>query len=62
MNNLHFALHSLDVHQNKHIILIGYFNFFPDTNLEATGDSSYLKKKPVAKLIKIEERFDLCDI
>ena len=52
LNNLHFALHSLDVHQNKHIILIGYFNFFPDTNLEAKGDSSYLKKKTCSKINK----------
>ena len=62
MNNLHLLLDSLDVHQNKQIILAGDFNLFLDTTLEAKGGSPCLKKKSVAKLIKIEEHFDLCDI
>ena len=62
MNNLHLLLDSLDIHQNKQIILAGDFNLFLDTTLEAEGGSPCLKKKSVAKLIKIKEHFDLCDI
>ena len=62
LNNLHLLLDSLDIHQNKQIILAGDFNLFLDTTLEAEGGSPCLKKKSVAKLIKIKEHFDLCDI
>ena len=62
MNNLHLLLDSLDIHQNKQIILAGDFNLFLDTTLEAEGGSPCLKKKSVAKLIKIKEHFDLCNI
>ena len=62
MTNLHLLLDSLDIHQNKQIILAGDFNLFLDTTLEAEGGSPCLKKKSVAELIKINEHFDLCDI
>ena len=62
LNNFHPLLDSLDIHQNKQIILAGDFNLFLDTTLEAEGGSPCLKKKSVAKLIKIKEHFDLCDI
>ena len=62
MNNLHLLLYSLDIHQNKQIILAWDFNLFLDTTLEAEGGSPCLKKKFVAKLIKIKEHFDLCNI
>ena len=54
LNNLHLLLDSLDIHQNKQIILAGDFNLFLDTTLEAEGGSPCLKKKSVAKLIKIK--------
>ena len=62
MNNLHLLLDGLDIHQNKQIILAGDFNLFLDTTLESGGGSPCLKKKSVAKLIKIKENFDLCNI
>ena len=62
LNNLHLLLDSLDIHRNKQIILAGDFNLFLDTTLEAEGGSPCLKKKSVAKLIKIKEHFYLCDI
>ena len=62
MKNLHLLLDRLDIHQNERIILAGDFNLFLDTTLEAEGGSPCLKKKSVAKLIKIKEHFDLCDI
>ena len=62
MNNLHLLLDSLDIHQNKQIILAGDFNLFLDTTLEAEGGSPCLKKKSVAKLIKIKGHLDLRDI
>ena len=61
LNNLHFLLDSLDIHQNKQIIPAGDFNLFLDTTLEAEGGSPCLLKKSVAKLIKIKEHFDLYD-
>ena len=39
LNNLHLLLDSLDIHQNKQIILAGDFNLFLDTTLEAEGGS-----------------------
>ena len=51
-DNLHLLLDSLDIHQNKQLILAGNFNLFLDTTLEAEGDSPCLKKKSLAKLIK----------
>ena len=62
MKNLHLLLDRLDIHQNEQIILAGDFNIFLDTTLEAKRGSPCLKNKSVAKLIKIEEHFDLCDI
>ena len=62
LNNLHLLLDILDIHQNKQIILAGDFNLSLGTTLEAEGGSPCLKKKSVAKLIKIKEQFDLCDI
>ena len=62
LNNLHLLLDSLDIHQNKQITLAGDFNLFLDTTLEAEGGSPCLKEKSVAKLIKMKEHFDLCDI
>ena len=62
LNNLHLLLGSLDIHQIKQIILAGDFNLFLDTTLDTEGGTPCLKKKSVAKLIKIKQHFDLCDI
>ena len=55
-------LDSLDTDQNKQLILVGRFSLFPDTTLAAKGVSPYLKNKSLAKVIKIKDCFDLCDI
>ena len=62
LNNLHLLLDSLDIPQNKQIILAGDINIFLDATLEVEGGSHYLKRKSVAELIKIKEHLDLCDI
>ena len=62
LNNLHLLLGSLDIHQIKQIILAGDFNFFLDTTLDTEGGAPCLKKKSVAKVIKIQQHFGLCDI
>ena len=59
MNNLHFLLDKLDIHQSKQIILAGDLNLFLDTILEAKWGSLCLKKS-VAKLTETKEHFDLC--
>ena len=43
-------------------MLVTNFNLFLDTALESKWSSPCLKKKYVAKLIKIKEHFDLCNI
>ena len=43
MNNLYLLVDSLDIHQNKQIILAGYFNLFLDTVLGANGNSPCCK-------------------
>ena len=45
----------------KNVSII-FFNLFLDTTSEAEGGSPCFKKKSFAKLIKIKEHFDLCDI
>ena len=47
---------------DKHIVLAGDFNFFFDTSLDSYGGKPTLKKKAIAKFIKLKEKFDLCDI
>ena len=60
--NFHLLLNSLDIYQNKQIILAGDFNLFLDATLEFKWSFPFLKKKYVAKLLKIKEHFELCDI
>lgn len=52
--NSHLLLDGLDIYQNKQIILAEEFNLFLDTILESKWSSPCLKKKSVAKLIKIK--------
>ena len=44
------------------IVLGGHFNVIFDISLESLGGNPCLKKKSIAKLIQIKEKFDLCDI
>ena len=44
------------------IIFGGDFNLFFDIALDCSGGNPTLKKKSIAKLLKIVDKFDLCDI
>ena len=46
----------------KNTVFGGNFNQFFEDKLEAQGVNPVLKKKSLAKLIQIKEKFDLCDI
>ena len=48
--------------QSKNIVLGGDFNVIFDISLESLGRNPCLKKKSIANLIQIKEKFDLCDI
>ena len=48
--------------QSKNIVLGGDFNVMFNISLESLGGNPCLKKKSIAKLIQIKEKFDLCDI
>ena len=48
--------------QNKNIVLGGDFNVIFNISLEGSGGNPCLKKKSIAKLIKIKEKFNLFDI
>ena len=48
--------------QSKNIVLGGDFNVIFDISFESLGGNPCLKKKSIAKLIQIKEKFDLCDI
>ena len=48
--------------QSKNIVLGGDFNVIFVISLESLGGDPCLKKKSIAKLIQIKEKFDLCDI
>ena len=47
---------------DKHIVLGGNFNFFFNTSLDLYRGSPILKKKSIAKFIKLKKKSDLCDI
>ena len=48
--------------QSKNIVLGGDINVVFDISLESLGGNPCLKKKSIAKLIQIREKFNLCDI
>ena len=45
----------------KQIVLAGDFNLYFNSNLEAKGGKPILKEKSVARVIVLEEEYDLCD-
>ena len=55
-------LEKIDDINNKSIVFGGDFNLFFEAKLEEQGGYPVLKKKSLAKLIQIKEKFDLCDI
>ena len=40
----------------------GDFNLFSDSKLDAQGRNPTIKRKPLAKLIKLKKSYELCDI
>ena len=50
-----------DIHEYK-IILGGDFNFVLERDLDAEGGAKTMMPKSIAELIKIESKFELCDI
>ena len=42
--------------------MAGYFNLLFDSILDALGGNPNMKKKSLAKLIKLKESYNLCDI
>ena len=46
---------------DKHIVLAGNFNVFFDTFPDSYGGKPTLKKKSMAKIIELKEKFDLFD-
>ena len=62
MEELKSLLKNLDISKNKCIIFAGEFNIFFNSKLEAKSDKLLLKRKYIAKLVKIKESLDICDI
>ena len=42
--------------------MVGNFNLFFDSKLDAQGGNPIIKKKSLVKLIELKENYDLCDI
>ena len=55
-------LKTFDIDPNKHIVMAGDFNLFFNQKLDTAGGNPTLKRKSLAKLIKLKEAYDLCDI
>ena len=62
LSDLSNMLEKIDDINNKSIVFGGDFNLFFEAKLEEQGGYPVLKKKSLAKLIQIKEKFDLCDI
>ena len=62
LNNLFVLLTTFDINPNKHLIMNGDFNLFFNSKLDTAGGNPTLKRNSLAKLIKLKETYDLCDI
>ena len=62
LQDLNDLLDQVDFTQGKRIVFGGDFNLFFDDTCDAKGGKPSLKQKSIAKLIKIFEIYDLCDI
>ena len=62
MSDLFALLKTFDINPSKHLIMAGDFNLFFNSNLDAAGENSTLKRKSLAKFIELKESYDLCDI
>ena len=57
LNNLFALLKTFDINPNKHIIMAGDFNLFFNSKLDAAGGNPTLRRKSLAKLIKLKEAY-----
>ena len=62
LNNFSSLLENFAVTLEKNLILAGDFNLFLNSKLDAKGGKPPIKKKSLAKLIRLKESCDLCDI
>ena len=62
LGNMFVLLEKFDINPNKQIIMAGDFNLFFNSKLDAQGKYPTIKRKSLAKLIKLKESYDLCDI
>ena len=62
MSNLFALLKTFDINPSKQLIMAGDFNLFFNSNLDAAGENSTLKRKSLTKFIELKEAYDLCDI
>ena len=61
LGNMFVLLEKFDINPNKQIIMAGDFNLFFNSKLDAQGKYPTIKRKSLAKLIKLKESYDLCD-
>ena len=62
LNDLSELMKKVNIIHGKKIVLAGDLNLFFDSNLEARGDKPILKEKSVARIVELNENYDLCDI
>ena len=62
LSDLFALLKTFDINPRKQLIMAGDFNLFFNSNLDAAGENSTLKRKSLAKFIELKEAYDLCDI
>ena len=62
LSSLFELLEEFDISLAKQLVMVGDFNSFFNSKLEAHGGNPTLKKKSLAKLIEFKETYDLFDI
>jgi exonuclease III len=62
LNKLNNELESFDDLEHHKVIIAGDFNFIYDTTMDAKGGNPSLKMKSLDAIIRIREKYDLCDI
>ena len=62
LSNLFALLKTFDIDLDKRIIMAGNFNLFFNSKLDAAVGNKTLKRKSLAKLIRLQVAYDLCDI
>ena len=62
LSSLFELLEEFDISPAKQLVMVGDFNLFFNSKLEAHGGNPTLKKKSLAKLIEFKEAYDLFHI